>query len=130
MSDPRPRWVKTNFGRLRDTSPDDAPMAWRMARGALRSPDLGVSRFTYQPGARMPFGHRHGEQEEVYLVAAGSGRGKLDDEIIELDMWDALRVPPSVVRAFEAGPDGLTLICIAGDRPGGGDTERFPDFWK
>ena len=119
MSDPRPRWVKTNFGRLRDTSPDDAPMDWRMARGALRSPDLGVSRFTYQPGARMPFGHRHGEQEEVYLVAAGSGRGKLDDEIIELDMWDALRVPPSVVRAFEAGRDGLTLICIAGDRPGG-----------
>ena len=105
-------------------------MRWKMARDALGSPELGVSRFTYEPGARMPFGHRHREQEEAYVVVAGSGRAKLDDEVIELITWDALRVAPSVVRSFEAGPDGLDLICIGGRKPKGGDTERIADFWE
>ncbi|HMJ33133.1 MAG TPA: hypothetical protein VK501_04370 [Baekduia sp.] len=100
-----------------------------MARDALKSPELGVSRFTYEAGARMPFGHRHREQEEVYVVAGGSGRAKLDDDIIELGQWDVLRVAPAVVRSFEAGPDGLDLICTGGRKPAGGDTERIADFW-
>jgi hypothetical protein len=33
------------------------------------------------------------------------------------------------VRAFEAGPDGLEVICVGGHRPKGGDSERFDDFW-
>jgi quercetin dioxygenase-like cupin family protein len=98
-------WTKKNFQRLRDQSPRDAPMQWKLARDALRSPELGVSRFTYEPGARMPWGHRHREQEEAYVVVAGTGRAKLDDEIVELEAWDVLRVAPAVVRSFEAGPD-------------------------
>jgi quercetin dioxygenase-like cupin family protein len=125
-----PGWTKTNFQDLEDRSPADAPMQWRLARNALHSPELGVSRFTYEPGARMPFGHRHREQEEAYVVVGGSGRAKLDDEIIEIVVWDVLRVAPPVVRAFEAGPDGLDVICIGGRKPKRGDTERLPDFWK
>ena len=86
-------------------------MQWKLARDALRSPELGVSRFTYEPGARMPFGHR------------------LDDEVVELTAWDVLRVAPAVVRSFEAGPEGLDLICIGGRKPMSGDTERVSDFW-
>ena len=124
-----PDWTKTNFDRLRDVSPPEAPMRWAMARGALKSPELGVSRFTYEPGARMPFGHRHREQEEVYVVVGGSGTAKLDDELIPLQTWDALRVAPTVWRSFEAGPDGLDLLCVGGRKPKGGDTERVTDFW-
>jgi quercetin dioxygenase-like cupin family protein len=76
-----PDWTKKNFDDLRDVSPQDAPMQWRFARDALRSPELGVSRFTYEPGARMPWGHRHRVQEEAYVVVAGSGRAKLDDGV-------------------------------------------------
>ena len=122
-------WRKTSFDRLRDVSPADAPMQWKMARDALRSPELGVSRFSYEPGARMPFGHRHGEQEELYVVVGGGGTAKLDDELVPLETWDVLRVPPQVWRSFAAGPEGLDLICIAGRRPPGGDTERDADFW-
>jgi mannose-6-phosphate isomerase-like protein (cupin superfamily) len=125
-----PDCTKTNFQRLRDKSPRDAPMQWKMARDALRSPELGVSRFTYEQDARMPWGHRHREQEEAYVVVAGSGRAKLDDEIVELAAWDVLRVAPAVVRSFEAGPEGLDLICIGGRKPKGGDTERVPGFWE
>jgi mannose-6-phosphate isomerase-like protein (cupin superfamily) len=124
-----PDWTKKNFKRLRDTSPRGARMKWKMARGALRSPELGVSRFTYEPGARMPYGHRHREQEEAYVVVEGSGHAKLDDELVELKEWDVLRVAPAVIRSFEAGPDGLDLICIGGRKPKGGDSQRFEDFW-
>ncbi|HEY6607145.1 MAG TPA: cupin domain-containing protein [Gaiellaceae bacterium] len=68
-----------------------------------------MSRFTYEPGARMPWGHRHRVQEEVYVVVAGSGRAKLDDEVVELSAWDVLRVAPAVIRSFEAGPEGSSL---------------------
>ena len=78
----------------------------------------------------MPFGHRHREQEEAYVVVAGSGRAKLDDEVVELSVWDVLRVAPSVVCSFEAGPEGLDLICIGGRRSKNGDTERLPEFWR
>jgi quercetin dioxygenase-like cupin family protein len=100
-----PDWMKKNFGELRDVSPRDVRMQWRFARDALHSPELAVSRFTYEPGARMPWGHRHRVQEEVYVVVAGSGRAKLDDEVVELSAWDVLRVAPGVVRSFEAGPE-------------------------
>jgi mannose-6-phosphate isomerase-like protein (cupin superfamily) len=122
-------WTKKSFLRLRDKSPRDAPMQWKMARDALGSPELGVSRFTYEPGAHMPFAHRHREQEEVYVVVAGGGRAWLDGDVVELETWDVLRTAPAVARSFAAGPDGLDLICIGGRKPRGGDTERFPDPW-
>jgi hypothetical protein len=62
-------------------------------------------------------------------VVARSGRAKLDDEVVELSAWDVLRVAPGVVRSFEAGPEGLDVICIGGRKPKGGDSERFEDFW-
>ncbi len=45
------------------------------------------------------------------------------------ELWDVLRVAPAVVRSFEAGPDGLDVICIGGRKPKEGDSERFEDFW-
>jgi quercetin dioxygenase-like cupin family protein len=124
-----PDWTKTNFNDLHDVSPQDVQIQWRFAREVLGSPELGVSRFTYEPGARMPFGHRHRVQEEAYVVVAGSGRAKLDEEIIELSAWDVLRVAPTVVRSFEAGPDGLDVICIGGRKPEGGDNVGVEHFW-
>jgi quercetin dioxygenase-like cupin family protein len=123
-------WTKTSFDTVADKSPKDLPMQWRFARGALGSPELGVSRFTYEAGARMPWGHRHKQQDEVYVVVAGSGRAKLDDEIIQLRTWDVLRVAPAVMRSFEAGADGMDVICIGGRKPAGGDTEKDHSFWS
>ena len=124
-----PDWTKKNFDDLRDVSPEEVRIQWRFAREALGSPELGVSRFTYEPGARMPWGHRHREQEEAYVVVGGSGRAKLDDEVVELSVWDVLRVAPSVGRSFEAGPDGLDMICIGGRKPEEGDNVLVEDFW-
>ncbi len=124
-----PDWTKTNFGELEDSSPSGVAMQWRFARDALHSRELGVSRFTYEPGGRMPWAHRHREQEEIYVVVAGSGRASLDGEVIEVGPWDVLRLAPAVVRSFEAGPEGLDVICIGSRRPEGNDGEPFPDPW-
>ncbi len=101
----------------------------RFARGQIESEHLGVSYFRYDDGVRAPFGHRHHEQEEAYVVVEGSGRVRLDDEVKELRRWDVLRVAPKVARSFQAGPDGMTVIAIGNDRPEGGDGEMIQDFW-
>jgi len=101
----------------------------RLGRKHLDSEHLGISYFRYGPGFKAATGHRHREQEEGYVVVGGSGRMKLDEEIIELRPWDVIRVSPSVVRAFEAGPDGLEVIAVGSDRPEGGDGEMVQDFW-
>jgi mannose-6-phosphate isomerase-like protein (cupin superfamily) len=101
----------------------------RFARKHLDSKELGVSYWRYAPGYRSGMGHSHREQEEAYVVVGGSGRVKLDDEIVELRQWDALRVAPEVVRAFEGGPDGLELIAIGGSKPADGDGVPVADWW-
>ena len=99
------------------------------ARQHLDSEHLGVSYLRYGPGFRSPMGHSHREQEEVYVVVSGSGRIKLNDEIVDLRQWDVVRVAPTTVRALEGGPDGLELIAIGADRPEGGDGVRVNDWW-
>jgi mannose-6-phosphate isomerase-like protein (cupin superfamily) len=74
-------------------------------------------------------GHHHLEQEEAYVVIGGSGRMRLDEEILDLQQWDVIRVAPEVVRAFEGGPQGLELIAIGGNKPADGDGVAVPDWW-
>jgi mannose-6-phosphate isomerase-like protein (cupin superfamily) len=102
----------------------------RFGRKHLDSDHLGVSYFRYAPDFRSPVGHRHHEQEEAYVVVAGSGRIRLDDDIVELAQWDVVRVAPEVVRGFEGGPDGLEIIAVGSDRPEGGDGEMVRDWWQ
>jgi len=120
----------TNLKQVENSAAARGPgLEARFGRKHLDSEHLGVSYFRYAPGFRPPFGHRHEEQEEVYVVVVGSGRLKLDDEIIELQPWDTIRVAPEVVRGFEAGPEGLEIIAVGADRPEGGDGVMVADWW-
>jgi len=111
-----------NLLDIEDAVGDRLPgLEGRFARKHLGSTDLGISRFTYEPNVRHPSGHSHREQEEAYVVISGSGRMRLDDEIREIRQWDVIRVAPAVVRAFEAGSDGLDVIAVGGNKPEGGD---------
>src|SRR3954471_13654720 len=101
----------------------------RFARKHLDSEHLGVSYFRYGAGFRAPYGHRHREQEEAYVVGSGSCRPHLDDDVVDLKQWDVVRVAPQVVRGFEGGPNGLEIIAIGADRPEGGDGELVKDWW-
>lgn len=98
-----------------------------MARQDLEAEHTGVTHFRLRPGKRSPFVHRHAEAEEIYVVLAGSGRVKLDDELADVAVLDAIRIAPSVARAFEAGPDGLELLAFGPHHPG--DGEPVDDPW-
>ena len=102
----------------------------RFAREALGCTKSGLSHQRIAPRARQPFGHRHTEEEEIYLVLSGSGRMRLDDQIIELAALDAVRVAPAVMRAFEAGPDGLEIVAFGSPGLGGPDSEAVSDWWE
>ena len=119
-----------NLKEVDNSAGDRAPgFEARFARKHLDSEHLGVSYFRYPPNFKAGSGHRHREQEEAYVVIEGSGRMRLDDEIVDLQQWDVIRVSPAVVRAFEGGPDGLGVIAVGNDRPEGGDGEMVGDFW-
>jgi mannose-6-phosphate isomerase-like protein (cupin superfamily) len=123
-------YTVVNLLELDDSVGDRAPeIEGRFGRTKLESRDIGVSHFRYQPGYQSAGGHRHREQEEVYVVVAGSGRILLDGEVVELKPWDTVRVAPTTVRAFAAGPDGLDVIAIGGPKPEGGDGERADISW-
>ena len=100
----------------------------RFARAELDTEQTGITYLTIKPAQREAFAHRHREAEEVYVVVAGSGRVKLDDDLIDLRQLDAVRVSPGTARCFEAGPDGLEVL-IFGPRVEG-DVEMVPDFWS
>ena len=119
-----------NLKDVDDSAGEDSPgVESRFGRRHLDSDHLGVSYFRYAPGFHLTEGHSHREQEEAYVVVGGSGRIKLDDEIVELSLWDVVRVAPEVVRGFEGGPEGLELIAVGSDRPEGGDGLHFSDWW-
>lgn len=125
-----PDFATVNLLEIEDSVGERAPgIEGRFARKLLDSRDLGVSHFRYAPDLRSPVGHSHREQEEVYVVVAGSGRLLLDDELLELSQWDVVRVAPEVVRAFQAGPQGLEIIAVGGPRPADGDGEMGPAAW-
>jgi mannose-6-phosphate isomerase-like protein (cupin superfamily) len=98
------------------------------ARKDLGAETLGLSLQRLAPNMRQPFGHRHEHQEEVYVILSGGGRVSLGDEVLDVRPWDAVRVSPGTVRAFEAGPEGLELLAF-GAHTDSGDVESVEGFW-
>jgi len=101
----------------------------RFARKPLELEHSGLSYFRIAPGFRAPFGHTHETQEEVYVVITGSARAKLDDEIVELHAWDAVRIAPGVARALQAGPNGAEILAFGAPNTDNKDAEMLPDWW-
>jgi mannose-6-phosphate isomerase-like protein (cupin superfamily) len=121
---------------LKDDVDDQAPnfglegkIEARMARVPLELEHQGVSYQRIAPNYRVPFAHRHKNQEEVYILISGSLRVKLEDEILELRPFDAIRVHKDTTRGFEAGPEGAELIAIGAPHTGPGDAEVEHDWW-
>ena len=101
----------------------------RFARKALDLENSGISHFTIAPAFRVPFGHHHSYQEEVYVVVADSARIKIGDEIVELGTWDAVRIAPDMARGMEGGPEGAEIVAFGAPSKENGDAEIVRDFW-
>ncbi|MGH2905779.1 MAG: cupin domain-containing protein [Solirubrobacterales bacterium] len=107
-------------------------LEFRMATDALELDQSGLTFQRVPPGYRFPFGHTHETQEEVYVVVGGSGRMKIDDEVVEVKKWDAVRVPPGTWRGYEAGPEGMEILVFGAPSLGDGrreDVTGARDWW-
>jgi len=102
----------------------------RFAKGPLECEQSGLSYQRLAPNFRVPFAHRHKTQEEIYVVVNGSVRMKLEDEVIELRQWDAIRVPKETMRGFESGAEGVEIIAIGAPNTGPGDAEVEQGWWS
>jgi len=99
----------------------------RYVREDVGAQGIGISHYRMNPGKRTGFGHRHKEAEEMYVVLNGSGRVKVDDEIVDLRARDVVRVAPAAVREFEAGPQGMELLATGTHVEG--DGEMLQNWW-
>ena len=102
----------------------------RMARVALGLENSGVSYIRIAPGFRIPFGHKHKQQEEVYVLVNGSARIKIEDEVRDLKQWDAVRLHRDTLRGFEAGDDSAEFIAIGAPNAGPGDADVVQEWWS
>jgi mannose-6-phosphate isomerase-like protein (cupin superfamily) len=120
-------------GDVEDQGPNfglEGKMEARFMRVDLNCEQCGVTYLRLAPGFRIPFGHKHKVQEEVYVLVSGSARIKVDDEIHELEPWSAVRMSKDVTRGLEAGPDGAELILVGAPHTGPGDAIVEQDWWK
>lgn len=125
-------YTKTNLRKVENSAPKFGmpdELQARFARSAIEGETLGLSLFTLEPNFRIPFGHKHSDQEEVYVVVRGSARVKVEDEVVELREWDAIRFGKDTMRNMEAGPDGVEYLAFgAGTDPR--DAEMAPNWWS
>jgi mannose-6-phosphate isomerase-like protein (cupin superfamily) len=123
-------YMQINLADVEDAAPAGGfADRWqaRVARSALGAQQTGVTHFRLLAGKRSPFMHRHSSAEEIYVILSGTGRLKLEDDIIDVGALDAIRVDPEVARAFEAGSDGLEFLAFGPHHPG--DGEPVDDDW-
>jgi mannose-6-phosphate isomerase-like protein (cupin superfamily) len=125
-------YTKLNLREVEDQalkfgmSPD---LEFRVAREPLEMENAALSYLRLAPNFRMPFGHRHQVQEEVYVLVSGSARLKLDDEIVELEPWDFVRMAKETIRNLEGGPEGAVLLLFGAPNTGPGDAPPIQDWW-
>ncbi len=124
-----------NLKEIEDAAPGfglSPSLEARFASVPLECETVGLSYQHIAPNFRVPFGHRHRAQEEVYVIVRGGGRVKLDDEVIELRQWDAVRVSSGTMRNFEAGSEGAELLAFGAPTSGASpsaDVELAPEWW-
>jgi len=109
----------------------------RFMREPLELRNFAVTYERFGGGWRAPEGHahrrghRHTVQEEVYFLVSGRAQAKFDDEVVDLEPWTAVRVPPETARSFRAaGQEDAVFVSIAAPQAGFDDVEFLPDYWE
>lgn len=123
-------YAKTNLRDVEDSAAKHgvgAVQEARFPRTELGAEQVGMNYLIVKPDQREAFAHKHREAEELYVVLSGSGRVKLDDEVLELAPLDTVRVAPGTTRQIAAGPEGIAVLIFGARHEG--DGEIVEGFW-
>lgn len=126
-------FTKVNLKEVEDQAPNfglSPNVEMRMARVPLDMENSGMSYQHIAPNFRLPFGHKHKTQEEIYIVLSGSLKMKIEDEVHDLKQWDAVRVAKDTMRSFEGGPEGAEMLAIGAPSTGPGDGDVVQGWWS
>jgi mannose-6-phosphate isomerase-like protein (cupin superfamily) len=123
-------WAQINFDDVTDLAVGYGMQELgeaRYLREQVGAEATGLTLYRMRAGRRTGFGHRHDAVEEMYVVLSGSGRVKIDDDVVDLRPRDVVRVAPACVREFEAGSDGMELLATGAHVDG--DGEMLQEWW-
>ena len=85
----------------------------------LTSCEISVN--SMSKGVKLPFNHKHKQNEEIYIFIKGEGTMTLDNETIEVKEGSCVKVLPEAKRTMEAKTD-LQYICVQAKE---GSLEQF-----
>ena len=125
-------YTHLNLKNVEDQAPNFGladNLEFRMARVGLGLENSGLSYLRVAAGFRLPFGHKHKNQEEIYVLVGGAARMKIEDEVKDLKPWDAVRVHKDTMRSMEAGGEGAEFLIVGAPNTGPGDAEMVQDWW-
>ena len=124
-------YTHVNLKEIEDQAPKFGMdgLEFRVARSPLELDNSAVSYMRLDPNFRLPFGHTHNQQEELYVLVSGKARLKLGEEVIDLQPLDAVRIPKDTMRNLEGGPEGAEVILFGAPNTGPNDAEMTPDWW-
>jgi mannose-6-phosphate isomerase-like protein (cupin superfamily) len=124
-------YTHVNLKEIEDQAPKFGMdgLEFRVARSPLELDNSAVSYMRLEPNFRLPFGHTHNQQEELYVLVSGKARLKLGEEVIDLQPFDAVRIPKDTMRNLEGGPEGAEVILFGAPNTGPNDAEMTPDWW-
>jgi mannose-6-phosphate isomerase-like protein (cupin superfamily) len=126
-------YTHLNLKKVEDQAPNfglEENLEFRMARVALGMENSGLSYLKVAPGYRLPFGHNHKNQEEVYVLVSGAARMKIEEEVKDLKQWDAVRVHKDTMRSMEAGDEGAEFLVVGAPSTGPGDADVVQGWWS
>ncbi|HEV2790803.1 MAG TPA: cupin domain-containing protein [Solirubrobacterales bacterium] len=110
----------------------DVPGEFRALTEALAAEQVAVTLIRVPPHSdfEQGTGHRHDEQEELYIVSRGTLTMRFGDEVREVPAGSVVRVAPQTVRSHRNLGDEPVELWAVSRKIEGSDSTQVDDFWE
>ncbi len=109
----------------------DVPGEFRALTEALGAAQVAVTLIRVPPHSdfEQGTGHRHDEQEELYIVSRGTLTMRFGDEVREVGAGSVVRVAPQTVRSHRNLGDEPVELWAVSRKIEDSDSTKVDDFW-
>jgi mannose-6-phosphate isomerase-like protein (cupin superfamily) len=110
----------------------DVPGEFHALTEALGAEQVAVTLIRVPPHSdfEQGTGHKHGEQEELYIVSRGTLTMRFGEEVREVGAGSVVRVAPQTVRSHRnLGEEPVELWAVS-RKLEDSDSTKVDDFWE
>jgi|SRR5215218_8828218 len=110
----------------------DVPGEFRALTDALGTEQVAVTLMCVPPHSdfEQGTGHRHEQQEELYIVTRGALTMRFGDDVREVSAGSVVRVPPQTVRSHRNLGDEPVELWAVSRKIDDSDSEKIDEFWE